>query len=85
MPSHACAEREAGGERDAGAEAAGQELRRGRRADHQREDEQHADDLDRLGDGERDERQEQRPDQADRHALGLGEFRLEAWRRGAAG
>ena len=67
MPSHACGRREAGGKRHAGAEAAGEELCRGGRANHQREDEQHADDLGRLGDGERDHRHEEhrRPGRSD--------------------
>ena len=37
-------------------------LRRGRRSDHQGEDQQHADDLHALRHRERDDRQEQRPD-----------------------
>ena len=56
---------------------AGQPLRGRRRADHQRKHQQHADDLSALRHRERHDDQKSRRDEAQRHAFGFGQFRLQ--------
>ena len=59
-------------------EPRGDALRRRGRSDHQREHQQHADDLRALRHRERDDRQEQHGQQPQRHALRLGKLGLQA-------
>ena len=58
-------------------ESARKILRRRGRADHQREHQEHADDLRAFGDRDRDDRQKRHRDEANGHAARLGKIRFQ--------
>ena len=78
MPPHASASASERRQQDAGRHRARQSLRRRGGPDHQREHQQHADDLRAFRRRQRDDRQEQHGIKPQRHALRLGQLRLQA-------